>query len=192
MSQVIAKGPNWIIHRWEEAETTVPYKSESWGDNRVNHTYLDLVAHPELIDDIPEVREFPPLGSVLKTINSSASSFMTSACDCGVIEQGIDRGRHFAAGGMVYMMFRDLALNRDVAALEKVAVKLADALAEEKSPHSYSIVLAPLKQLHGLLDCWGLKLEFVGLSPDETVAWACAEVTAKKLVAALELLKSPD
>ena len=58
----------------------IPYPAVDHGDS-VNHGYMDLRAHPELIDRVPELEDFPELRSFIVALNAPESRFRSLGCD---------------------------------------------------------------------------------------------------------------
>jgi len=60
----------------DSSALTVP-----WHDDEGQVAYVDLQAHPEHIDEIPEARENPVLAHVLASLNAPESPWATAKCD---------------------------------------------------------------------------------------------------------------
>jgi hypothetical protein len=61
-----------------DSVTTVPY----WTDGDPSGCFVDLRAHPDLIDQIAELDGRPALRDQIILLNESPSPFMTIACSC--------------------------------------------------------------------------------------------------------------
>jgi hypothetical protein len=58
-----------------------------WKDVAGKLSYIDIKGHPELIEQLAEVRKFPELKSFLSLVNSSRSALETAKCDAWTTQQ---------------------------------------------------------------------------------------------------------
>lgn len=63
-----------------EHELPIPYDPDK-GDSSGNNGFIDLVAHPERIDEIHELDGYPELKRLVKFLNSEASKFVSLRVD---------------------------------------------------------------------------------------------------------------
>jgi hypothetical protein len=68
-----------------------------WTDPSGKLRYFDLKRHPELMEKIEEVREFPELAEFLRVINSGRSAFESAKCDAWVTTELSDEENIFNA-----------------------------------------------------------------------------------------------
>jgi hypothetical protein len=77
-----------IEFRWREdppEDFGIPYRPNVRPDGE-NFGYFDLKRDPQRIDDIPELRDWPPLRKMVQTLNVPASFFRTVGCDTGILD----------------------------------------------------------------------------------------------------------
>ena len=70
-----------ILKELEESDPKLEIPWASQDDPALR--YQDLKAQPELIGSVEEVREFPALGDVLRTVNAPDSTFRSVKCGVG-------------------------------------------------------------------------------------------------------------
>jgi hypothetical protein len=58
-----------------------------WSDPEGRLRYYDLKTHPELLDELDEIKHYPELGGFLRAINSPMSIFETAKCDVWVDDE---------------------------------------------------------------------------------------------------------
>ena len=75
------QGFNIYIHEElaEDKVLGIPYFKHKPGA----HSYVNLREHPELISEIPELKNCPPLLNIVTALNSQSSPFETFGCDKG-------------------------------------------------------------------------------------------------------------
>ncbi|AUU35443.1 hypothetical protein [Proteus mirabilis] len=69
--------------KFNEKFTKFPYRSDFIDGNK-NNGGINLVEHPEKIEEIHEILEYPFMKDILLKINSTDTIFMTFGCDFGV------------------------------------------------------------------------------------------------------------
>lgn len=77
-----------IEFRWREdpaEDFGIPYRPNVRPDGE-NFGYFDLKRDPQRIDEIPELRDWPPLRKLVQSLNEQTSFFRTIACDTGVLD----------------------------------------------------------------------------------------------------------
>ena len=58
--------------------TGIPY----WRDEPDGHSWFDLVANPEAINELPELEREPALKEAVALLNSADSNLETVGCEC--------------------------------------------------------------------------------------------------------------
>jgi hypothetical protein len=76
------QGFNMYIHDElaEDAVLGIPYFKHKPGA----HSYINLREHPELISEIPELKDCPPLLNIVAALNGLSSPLETFGCDKGL------------------------------------------------------------------------------------------------------------
>ena len=81
-----------IEFRWREdppEDFGIPYRPNVRSEGE-NFGYFDLKRDLGRIDDIPELRDWPPLRKMVQTVNEPTSFFRTVACDTGILDTSGD------------------------------------------------------------------------------------------------------
>ena len=75
------QGFNMYIHDElaEDSVLGIPYVKRKPGA----HSYVNLREHPELISELPELKDCPPLLAIVTALNAMSSPFETFGCDKG-------------------------------------------------------------------------------------------------------------
>lgn len=64
-----------------ELGTDDPALELPWASPDGSQQYIDLLLHPEAINQIPEAERYPPLRKLLIALNANKSSWRTAKCD---------------------------------------------------------------------------------------------------------------
>ncbi|WP_312980066.1 hypothetical protein [Atlantibacter sp.] len=64
--------------------TRFPYRKEIRDDGSINNGGIDLIAEPERIVEIHEIKDWPWLQRLVEDVNLKAGHFMTFGCDFGL------------------------------------------------------------------------------------------------------------
>jgi hypothetical protein len=70
-----------------ELGTDDPALEFPWSSSEGPQRFIDLVQHPQSLDEIPEAALFPELGDALHTINVKSSPWLTAKCDVWIDEE---------------------------------------------------------------------------------------------------------
>jgi hypothetical protein len=121
LSQEIESGDDMLEIPWSDA-------------NNPARKYLDLKAQPELIELVEECREQPALASILRTVNSSSSSFRTAKCDVWATtelseDERLDFGLPQKVGGYIDLLFECPEFNARLESQLELGRKLERLLA---------------------------------------------------------------
>ncbi len=107
-----------------DSVTTVPY----WTDGVPSECFVDLRAHPDLIDEIAELDGRPALREHIVLLNESPSPFMTIGCSCATTRLFQQAGPPaWKTSSSVLLAFVDPEL-RDIMSYASLACALHDAL----------------------------------------------------------------
>ncbi|HDR0641576.1 hypothetical protein ROV36_09240 [Pasteurella multocida] len=105
-----------MYHR--EGYTKFPYRPSNGSDDCQNPTLnvggIDLVNHPEKIDEIPEITLLPELKQTLIELNNPNSPFITLGCSHWIEKCG---GSHFS---YIEFTFKDSRISNDFEFLLKL------------------------------------------------------------------------
>lgn len=78
--EIISQGPGFTIYRTSDWGPAVPYRAEP-REESVNHGFMDLRDHPELVASIPEAATSPGLRQLLYVLNQPESPLMSIGCE---------------------------------------------------------------------------------------------------------------
>jgi hypothetical protein len=113
-----------------------------WIDPSGKLAHVDLKRHPELVETIEEVHDFPELADCLRSLNSPRSAVETAKCDVWATtelnpEEEIYDAPHKLAS-YVDIVFSDSDAQRSLSAHEQFAAKLVALL--KRTPDTTSAV----------------------------------------------------
>ncbi|MBU6298536.1 MAG: hypothetical protein KGJ79_12870 [Alphaproteobacteria bacterium] len=175
--KVLFQGAGYTIIRTYKAETLVPYFEAEREDGNMNYGWFDVRGRPEHVLDIPEARKNKGLANLLRVIAQPCSKLMSSACECGLFDNGASStGKRWTAGGFVTGMFLDAQKNVESESLVELARYILGGIEPTVDHHiSYEMFIEPLKGFFGRLDCHALTIKPFGHGESETLAWAAFE-----------------
>jgi predicted nucleotide-binding protein len=78
--EIISQGPGFTIYRTSDWGPAVPYRAAP-REESVNHGFMDLRDHPELVAAIPEAAASPGLRQILHLLNEPGSPLMSIGCE---------------------------------------------------------------------------------------------------------------
>lgn len=137
-----------------------------------NAGYMSLVEHPELIDGLAEVAEFPPLARVLREINRAGSGFETFGCGPGRFTRASNPGFTYC-GAYLHVMFGCRMLNFAVQNHLAVATEFARRWPPVRF-FGIDVIVEPLDGFFAAPSAWALNFELAGVAASEEEAWANA------------------
>ena len=97
-----------MITRSYQPGSLIPYGRVVRHDGAINHGWIDLRGHPELVASIPEAQRSEGLSNLLRVIAAPGSPLMSGACECAVFDRPeLDPAQRWQAGGFVTVVFQD-------------------------------------------------------------------------------------
>src|SRR5258705_6975808 len=81
--EILFQEPGITIAYSPVAHTLAPYPP-SPRDDSINFGFVDLRDRPDLVAEIPEVREAPGLHAILVALNQSGTRLTSLGCGCGL------------------------------------------------------------------------------------------------------------
>lgn len=189
--QLLKSDTQWFAYLSDEERTAHPYMTEVWGDGHCNHPFIDLVAQPDAIAQLPEVVEFPALALLLAAANGTNDLLMTTACHPGTCEHPpTPEGFTRSAGALVYLALRDEARNKDPQTLIALARELVQAIDWAQVPDlRLLLTIEPYKSWRDRPGYYGLAFEFHALANDNVEAWGKAAAYSPVLAAAIAAVR---
>jgi hypothetical protein len=97
VSVSVSEDENQFVIQLREGVTGIPYVPQDRGTS-INHGFMDLKTHPELIASVPELQDCPELEELIRVINDSRSEFASIGCEKALFEVTEEKTAARAAG----------------------------------------------------------------------------------------------
>jgi hypothetical protein len=153
-----------------ELGPAVPYEPVNHGDGTLNHGFVDLTVHPEMLSEVPELKDRPGFATLVKIINDPQSPLMTLGCEAALFKtQDAGEATHYV-GGYIDIAYRDAALatQDNLIGLARYIVKVRKPKQDDWTIYEFNI--QRLRHFFGK-EAFNLELKVLGYGRNELEAW---------------------